>query len=191
MINIYVGNLPYSQDDQGLQAAFEAFGEVKSSKVIKDMATGRSKGFGFVDMTDKIAVMQAIEALNDTDMDGHTDARPFDREERSNWELSAERANSARRSLAEYGYHPDKFLQVIGMADALPFVDGDPLDPQNRRISMTVMKESATRRILEPSREGGMNVEDLLDGPMGASGQGAGVIDTPEAGTPTDPDTSP
>ncbi|MFI9654155.1 flagellar motor protein MotB [Guyparkeria sp. GHLCS8-2] len=131
------------------------------------------------------------EMPNRLSIEGHTDARPFDREERSNWELSAERANSARRSLAEYGYHPDKFLQVIGMADALPFVDGDPLDPQNRRISMTVMKESATRRILEPSREGGMNVEDLLDGPMGASGQGAGGIDTPEAGTPTDPDTSP
>ena len=83
MINIYVGNLPYSQDDQGLQAAFEAFGEVKSAKVIKDMATGRSKGFGFVEMADKDAGMQAIEALNDTDMDGRNlrvnEARPRER----------------------------------------------------------------------------------------------------------------
>ncbi|MGM0690333.1 MAG: RNA recognition motif domain-containing protein [Pseudomonadota bacterium] len=83
MINIYVGNLPYSQDDQGLQAAFEAFGEVKSAKVIKDMATGRSKGFGFVEMTDKDAGMQAIEALNDSDMDGRNirvnEARPRER----------------------------------------------------------------------------------------------------------------
>ena len=83
MINIYVGNLPYSQDDQGLQAAFEAFGEVKSAKVIKDMATGRSKGFGFVEMVDKDAGMQAIEALNDSDMDGRNlrvnEARPRER----------------------------------------------------------------------------------------------------------------
>ncbi|WP_410473766.1 flagellar motor protein MotB [Guyparkeria sp. TX1] len=128
---------------------------------------------------------------NRLSIEGHTDARPFGREERSNWELSAERANSARRSLAEYGYQQDKFLQVIGMADALPFVAEDPLDPQNRRISMTVMRESATRRILEPSREGGVNVEDLLDRPMGAAGQATGVSDTPDAASPTDAETSP
>ena len=83
MINIYVGNLPYSQDDQGLQAAFEAFGEVKSAKVIKDMATGRSKGFGFVEMADKDAGMEAIDALNDSDMGGRNlrvnEARPRER----------------------------------------------------------------------------------------------------------------
>lgn len=83
MINIYVGNLPYSQDDQGLQAAFEAHGEVKSAKVIMDMASGRSKGFGFVEMTDRDAGMQAIEALNGSDMDGRNitvnEARPRER----------------------------------------------------------------------------------------------------------------
>jgi len=83
MINIYVGNLPYSQDDQGLQAAFEAYGEVKSAKVIMDMASGRSKGFGFVEMTDRDAGMQAIEALNGSDMDGRNitvnEARPRER----------------------------------------------------------------------------------------------------------------
>lgn len=83
MINIYVGNLPYSADDQELQSVFEAYGEVKSAKVIKDMATGRSKGFGFVEMTDKEAGNKAIEALNDTDMDGRNirvnEARPRER----------------------------------------------------------------------------------------------------------------
>lgn len=131
---------------------------------------------------------------NRLSIEGHTDARPFDRQGRSNWELSAERANSARRTLAEYGYQQDKFLQVIGMADALPFVAEDPLDPQNRRISMTVMKESATRRILEPSRGGGMNVEDLLGGPVGpasVAGEGAAANDNTEAGAPTDTETGP
>ncbi len=83
MINIYVGNLPYSADDQELQSVFEAYGEVKSAKVIKDMATGRSKGFGFVEMTDKDAGTKAIEALNDTDMGGRNirvnEARPRER----------------------------------------------------------------------------------------------------------------
>ncbi|MDG4867473.1 flagellar motor protein MotB [Guyparkeria sp. 1SP6A2] len=95
---------------------------------------------------------------------GHTDARPFNRADRSNWGLSAERANSARRSLADYGYQQDKFLQVVGMAAALPFVAEDPLDPQNRRISMTVMKESATRRILNPENTDGMEASQLLPG---------------------------
>jgi RNA recognition motif-containing protein len=83
MINIYVGNLPYSADDQDLQSVFEAYGDVKSAKVIKDMATGRSKGFGFVEMSDKDAGMQAIEALNDSDMGGRNlrvnEARPRER----------------------------------------------------------------------------------------------------------------
>jgi len=83
MINIYVGNLPYSADDQELQSTFEAYGEVKSAKVIKDMATGRSKGFGFVEMNDNDAGMQAIEALNDSDMGGRNlrvnEARPRER----------------------------------------------------------------------------------------------------------------
>jgi RNA recognition motif-containing protein len=83
MINIYVGNLPYSADDQELQSVFEAYGDVKSAKVIKDMATGRSKGFGFVEMSDKDAGMQAIEALNDSDMGGRNlrvnEARPRER----------------------------------------------------------------------------------------------------------------
>ena len=94
---------------------------------------------------------------------GHTDARPFGRPGRSNWELSAERANSARRTLAQYGYRDEKVLRVIGMAAALPFVDDDPLDPQNRRISMTVMKESASRRILKPTTSQGMDARQLLD----------------------------
>ncbi len=95
---------------------------------------------------------------------GHTDARPFTRDDRSNWGLSAERANSARRSLADYGYQEDKFLQVVGMADALPFVEKDSFDPQNRRISMTVMKKSATRRILNPENTDGVDASQLLPG---------------------------
>jgi len=80
MINIYVGNLPYQEDDASLQEAFEAYGAVKSAKVIKDMATGRSKGFGFVEMDDREAGLKAIEELNDSDMNGRNirvnEARP-------------------------------------------------------------------------------------------------------------------
>ncbi|MCL7743971.1 flagellar motor protein MotB [Guyparkeria hydrothermalis] len=112
---------------------------------------------------------------------GHTDARPFGRPGRSNWELSSERANSARRTLAQYGYSDEKVLRVIGMAAALPFVDDDPLDPQNRRISMTVMKESATRRILQPTNAKGVDARQLLDAGRAITGDAPG--DSPAKGT--------
>ncbi|MEJ2118971.1 MAG: RNA-binding protein [Alphaproteobacteria bacterium] len=83
MINIYVGNLSYQSNDADVRAAFEAFGEVKSAKVIQDMATGRSKGFAFVEMADKAAGMTAIEQLDNTDLNGRNirvnEARPRER----------------------------------------------------------------------------------------------------------------
>jgi RNA recognition motif-containing protein len=52
-MNIYVGNLGYDVTDNELQAAFEAYGEVESARIITDRDTGRSKGFGFVEMPEK------------------------------------------------------------------------------------------------------------------------------------------
>ena len=69
-MDIYVGNLPYSTQDADLQGAFGAFGTVTSAKVISDRETGRSKGFGFVEMPNASEANQAIEALNGTDMGG-------------------------------------------------------------------------------------------------------------------------
>lgn len=79
-MNIYVGNLSWNSTEEGLQAAFEAFGEVTSAKIISDRETGRSRGFGFVEMSDDDCARKAIEAMNDQDMDGRTlrvnEARP-------------------------------------------------------------------------------------------------------------------
>ena len=71
-MNIYVGNLTYQMTDDDLREAFEAFGEVESARIISDRDTGRSKGFGFVEMPDKDQAMAGIEALNGTDMNGRT-----------------------------------------------------------------------------------------------------------------------
>jgi len=80
MMNIYVGNLPYQTTDDELRAAFSAFGEVTSAKVIKDLQTGRSKGFGFVEMADKAQGEAAIDQLNNTNLNGRSirvnEARP-------------------------------------------------------------------------------------------------------------------
>lgn len=71
-MNIYVGNLSYQVTDEELRAAFETFGEVSNAAVIRDKETGRSKGFGFVEMPDQTDAEAAIKAVNDTDLQGRT-----------------------------------------------------------------------------------------------------------------------
>ncbi|MDT0631755.1 RNA-binding protein [Rubrivirga sp. S365] len=79
-MNIYVANLPYTSGDDELRSQFEAFGSVDSATVIKDRDTGRSRGFGFVEMPNKEEAETAIEQLNGTEMGGRpltvNEARP-------------------------------------------------------------------------------------------------------------------
>ncbi|NCG34439.1 MAG: RNA-binding protein [Dehalococcoidales bacterium] len=68
-MDIYVGNLPWSIDDDGLQALFAEHGDVISAKVIKDRETNRSKGFGFVEMDDDSGE-NVISSLDGSEVDG-------------------------------------------------------------------------------------------------------------------------
>lgn len=68
-MNIYVGNLPFTTNAGELEQMFSQYGEVQSSAVITDRETGRSRGFGFVEMPDD-AARAAIEELDGSDMDG-------------------------------------------------------------------------------------------------------------------------
>ncbi len=70
MMNIYVGNLPYSATEDELRTAFAAFGDVNRVNVITDRDTGRSKGFAFVEMADNSSGDAAIKGLNETPMGG-------------------------------------------------------------------------------------------------------------------------
>ncbi|MCH2176016.1 MAG: RNA-binding protein [Lentisphaeria bacterium] len=67
-MNIYVGNLPYNTSDQDLSDLFASYGEVKSAKVIMDRETGRSRGFGFVEVIGN--GQEAVDALNGSDFEG-------------------------------------------------------------------------------------------------------------------------
>lgn len=71
-MNIYVGNLSYRTNDNDLEELFSKFGAVKSAKVIMDRETGKSKGFGFIEMEDSSAGTKAIEALNGNESEGRT-----------------------------------------------------------------------------------------------------------------------
>lgn len=67
-MKIYVGNLSYQTTDEELRSAFSNYGEVSSAEIIQDRATGRSKGFGFVEMANRQEAEAAIQGLNETEM---------------------------------------------------------------------------------------------------------------------------
>ncbi|MCL4166149.1 UNVERIFIED_CONTAM: hypothetical protein GTU68_012943 [Idotea baltica] len=71
-MNIFVAKLNYDTLEEDLRDAFEEFGAVSSAKIIMDKFTGRSKGFGFVEMDNDDEGQAAIDALNDTEFDGRT-----------------------------------------------------------------------------------------------------------------------
>lgn len=83
-INIYVGNLPFSASEDQLQDLFGTYGKVDSAKIVSDRFTGRSRGFGFVEMTEREEGLKAIKELDSKDFLGRSlkvnEARP--REER-------------------------------------------------------------------------------------------------------------
>ena len=94
-------------------------------------------------MRQLMAVIAPIvsELANDIAIAGHTDASPFANDARySNWELSSDRANAARRLMIEDGFPGGRVRKVTGFAERDPLTPEDPLAPQNRRIAITLLK---------------------------------------------------
>lgn len=95
-MNIYVGNLSYETTEEDLEKAFEIYGTVDTVRIIKDNYSGRSKGFGFVEMPTKSEAQSAIEGLNGKDLKGRSlnvsEARP-----RSEGRRGGSRQKGARR----------------------------------------------------------------------------------------------
>ena len=87
-MNIFIAGLNYNISDSELSELFAAYGEVSSARVIKDRQTGRSKGYGFVEMSDDEAAKKAIEELNGKEVKGRaivvSEARPKTEEPRRN-----------------------------------------------------------------------------------------------------------
>ena len=86
VMNIYVGNLSYGMSEDELRDAFGAFGEVSAVKILMDRETGRSRGFGFVEMPNKSEAETAIAQLNGKDVGGRAlrinEARPREQQRR-------------------------------------------------------------------------------------------------------------
>ena len=114
-------------------------------------------------------------------IEGHTDATPYSSDTNySNWELSADRANSARRLLQQDGVRPDQVTQVRGYADQLLRVKSNPTDPSNRRISILVKNGDAGTPALP-----GAKVVDEPAPKVASAGAGKGAEGAPQAGVST------
>ncbi|QWT20416.1 flagellar motor protein MotB [Bacillus sp. NP157] len=87
---------------------------------------------------------------NQISISGHTDSAPYIRADSQygNWELSADRANAARRTLTDGGMQPEKVARVVGLAASVPFDKADPASATNRRISIVVMTNEAAKAAL-------------------------------------------
>ncbi len=96
-----------------------------------------------------IAMADTIKAVpNKISVSGHTDAKPFvGRGDYGNWELSAERANAARRTLVAGSYPEEQIARVVGYASSALFDREDPMNPVNRRIDIIVLTKKAQRAI--------------------------------------------
>jgi chemotaxis protein MotB len=121
------------------------------------------------------------EVPNQISISGHTDDAPYSSEhDYSNWELSADRGNAARRALIAGGLEADKISRVVGLAASVPFDKQHPADPVNRRISIIVMSDQAAKaaRSMEVA-DGGPAQPSPLPAPPPATLAAAVVATTP------------
>jgi chemotaxis protein MotB len=104
---------------------------------------------------------------------GHTDTTPYvARNGYTNWDLSADRANAARRALEAGGLHTDKMARVVGLSSVVLFDKENPRNPINRRISIIVMTKQAEEAALNTdARDAGRSVESgtATDGAAGSA----------------------
>lgn len=127
---------------------------------------------------------------NKITIQGHTDASPYDNPEEldyTNWELSSQRANAARRALLKAGMNEDKVMSVSGFASTLLLDPNNPLNPENRRISIIVMKKTVEDQVINSS--GSQENNAAQPGAKGPTPANTGP--TPATTTPTPANTGP
>ena len=112
MINIYVGNLPYSATNEDLKELFEEFGEVNSAEIIFDRRTKRSRGYGFVEMVIEEDGKEAIDELNGSDYEGRQ--LRVDQSQPGSKDRSKSKRSGNRR-----GYTPKNSGGIVGFLKKL------------------------------------------------------------------------
>ncbi|MBP2087694.1 chemotaxis protein MotB [Pseudomonas sp. PvP088] len=130
-----------------------------------------------------LAMADTIKAVpNKISISGHTDAKPYAGSgEFGNWELSANRANAARRALVAGGYPDGQVARVVGYASSSLFDRKDPFNPVNRRIDIIVLTKKAQRNIEGEQGAPEAPAADPAAPPATGAAPGAGVPDAPGA----------
>jgi chemotaxis protein MotB len=120
-------------------------------------------------------VAEVVKGLpNKIEISGHTDAQPYaGGNNYTNWELSADRANASRRVLVNAGISSDRLVEIKGRADTDPFVKTDPFDPQNRRISIVLLREPKPVQVVP---DGAAAVPASVPAPAARSGPPAELV---------------
>jgi chemotaxis protein MotB len=113
-------------------------------------ATGDPKPTGAGGELLKILAGELAKLPNKIVIEGHTDSSPYGRPDYSNWELSADRANAARRILTDSGLDANRISQVRGFADQRLLLKNDPTNPSNRRISIIVRNQGMDEQGEQP-----------------------------------------
>ena len=124
----------------------------RENRPIFDLGSAQMRPYALEVMWAMAAVLNEIP--NKISIYGHTDSVPYGNNggAYTNWELSSDRANSARRALAEGGLPYEQFAQIIGMGSSAPFIENDPANQANRRIVIMVLNERAERLMMESSQ---------------------------------------
>ncbi|MDH0156380.1 flagellar motor protein MotB [Stutzerimonas stutzeri] len=130
-----------------------------------------------------LALVDTIAAVpNKISISGHTDAKPFSgRGDFGNWELSASRANAARRTLVYGGYPEEQIARVVGYASSALFDRKDPFNPVNRRIDILVLTKKAQRSIEgeQPDASQKSDAGEAAQPPASGGGGGAPALNEP------------
>jgi chemotaxis protein MotB len=121
----------------------------------------------------KVLATELVKLPNKIAIEGHTDSTPYGRPDYSNWELSADRANAARRILSQSGLDGTRISQVRGFADQRLLLKDDPTNPSNRRISIIVRNQGQDE-----------HEESLAGAQPGTSQPGAAPASPPKPATP-------
>ena len=124
----------------------------KQNRPMFDIGSTRLKPYTVAILTELAKYLNTVP--NHLSVTGHTDATPYaDGSGRTNWDLSADRANAARRALEAAGLSSDKTARVVGLSSVVLFNKEDPRAPVNRRISIIVMTRQAEQDALKTEAE--------------------------------------
>ncbi len=143
LLEAFKDQISFEFTDEGLRIQIQD----KLSQVLFDSGSAKLKPYTLAILKE---IAQELGKLpNHIVIGGHTDSMVYPGKTYTNWELSADRANAARRVLEASGVKPGQVHRVTGYADSVPLANHEPTDPQNRRISIVVLNSASERADVE------------------------------------------